>query len=516
MVLTTEVSEDILKSIEAVIEEARRISADVAEEVEEILQQGRTHLLNQEEASLLLGKVIAVLKRSASQRRDEAASKSLVGKINQIVEQIIQTRQKLMPNTIETITQVKKLELVAYNGIQPSPVLPTPYFQGRSVPMRLGFVKITDIELWNHNDRLDIHLNQFHQNSGRDPNSQELLDIMLSKMELSGIADNEKSDQFKIIELARSIAINGVRKPPILDIEGTLLDGNRRVAACYYILNSHEFDSEQKGRVEYIQIWQLTEHAIDDDRKAVVVSLNFESDCKQEWPEYIKVRKVYEAWQEMLTREPRLPSSKRQVEMKRELSQKFALGSDTSTVNRYLQKADWVNEFEEYHINDKNQDPYEVQHRTDKYFQYFNEFRGPTKPGSVGFALNQDEGLKHTVFDLIYDGKLRNAQQIRPLKQTFYNQEARELLARARNESDLDLADDYIEDAITIARSQRAEMRELGANSRIESFVKWLEEVPPRAFRDQIKTENLQGLVSALKLVEPMAAEILRERGVEV
>jgi adenylate kinase family enzyme len=301
-----------------------------------------------------------------------------------------------------------------------------------------------------------------------------------------------------------------------LDVDGTLLDGNRRVAGCYYILGCDEFESEQKRRVEYIQVWQLTEHATEDDRNAVVVSLNFESDCKMDWPEYIKARKVYEEWEAMLALEPRSPGRQRQAEMKRELSKKFALGPDTSTINKYLNMVGWVNEFEDYHISDKNRDFYEVQHRTNKYFQYFNELKGPTTPGAVAFALNQDEGLKHTVFDLIYDGKLRNAQQIRALRQTFYNQEARELLARARNESDSDLADDYIEDAITIARSQRAETREMGANTRIESFVKWLEEVPPRTFRDLVKSENLQGLVSALKLVEPMVTEILRERGVDL
>jgi len=517
MVLRTDISQDIRQSIEAVIEEARRISADVAEEVEKILQHGKNNPLAPDEAFQLLTKVITVLKRSASQRGDGVASKSLSGDIHQIVEQIIQLREQVMLDTIEPTTQTKRLELVAFNGIKPAPVLPTPCFQGRSVPMRSGFVKITDIQLWNENDRLDIHLGQFRQRNGRDPNPEELLDIMLSKMELPGIADDEKSDQFEIVELARSIAINGVRKPPILDIDGTLLDGNRRVAASYYILSSNEFDSEQKRRVEYIQVWQLTEHATDDDRNAVVVSLNFESDCKLDWPDYIKARKVYEEWQAMLTLEPRSPGRQRQAQMKRELSQKFALGPDTSPVNRYLKMVGWVVDFEDYYINQKNRDPYEVKHRADKYFQYFNELnRGETTPSGVAFALNQDEGLKHTVFDLIYDGKLRNAQQIRALKQTFYNQEARELLARARNESDPDLADDHIEDAIAIARSQRAETRELGANTRIESFVKWLEEVPPRTFRDQIKPENLQGLVRALKLVEPMVTEILREKGVEV
>ena len=517
MVLRTDINEDIRQSIEAVIEEARHISADVAEEVEEILQQGREHPLAQDEVFELLTKVITVLKHNANQRGDEAARNSLSGDINQIVEQMFQIREQVMLDSTEPTTQAKKLELVANNGIRPAPVRPTPCFQGRSIPMYSGFVKATDIQLWDENDRLDTHLGQFRQKNGRDPNPEELLDIMLSKMALPGIPDDEKDDQFEIVQLARSIAVNGVRKPPILDIHGNLLDGNRRVAACYYILNSDEFSSVQKRRVEYIQVWQLTDHATDDDRNAVVVSLNFESDCKLDWPEYIKARKVFEEWEAMLSLEPRSPGRQRQAQMKRELSIRFALGPDTKTVNEYLNKVQWAKDFEEYHINDKNRDSYEVQHRSDKYFQYFNElYRGGTTPGGVAFALNQDEGLKHTVFDLIYDGKLRNAQQIRALKHTFYNQEARELLARARNESDPDLADDHVEDAITIARSQRAETREMGANARIESFVNWFEELPLRTLPDQIKSENLQGLLRVLKRVEPMVTEILRERGVEV
>ena len=517
MVLRTDITKDIRKSIEMVIEEARRISTDVAEEVKEILQQGKENPLTPDESFQLLTKIIAVLKHSASKRGDQATSKSLEGDINQIVQQVIQIRERVMQDTIQETTQTKKLELIAYNGIKPGVLLPTPCFQGRFIPMNSGFVKTTDIQLWDENDRLDIHLGQFRQKTGRNPNPEELLDIMFSKMELPGIADDEKDDQFEIVELARSIAVNGVRKPPILDIDGTLLDGNRRVAACYYIQNSDEFDSEQKRRAEYITVWQITEHATNDDRNAVVVSLNFESDCKLDWPDYIKARKVYEEWQAMLALELRIPGRQRQAEMKRELSMKFALGPDTGTVNRYLKMVDWVTDFEEYHINQKKRDPYEVKHRANRYFQYFNELsKGETKYGGIAFALTQDDGLKHTIFDLILDDKFTNVLQVRALKPTLNNPESRELLARARNESDLDIAQDHIEDAITTASLQRAERRALGADSRIESFVKWLEEVPPKAFRDQIKPENLEGLLNALKLVEPMVREILLEKGVEV
>src|SRR5207249_4833804 len=97
---------------------------------------------------------------------------------------------------------------------------------------------------------------QFREKFGHAPSADELLDIMLSRMGLPGVPEREKSDQFGIAGLARSIAINGVRKPPILDTDGTLLDGNRRVAACHFILYSDEFSVEQKRRAEHIFVWQ--------------------------------------------------------------------------------------------------------------------------------------------------------------------------------------------------------------------------------------------------------------------
>lgn len=516
MVIRTDISEDIRQSIEAVIEEARCISADVAEEVEEILQQGREHPLDQDEAFQLLSKVINVLKRSASQRGDEAAIKSLEGNIHKVLERIIESRERVLPETTNLTPRINKLKLITHNGIKPRSVQPVPCFQGRLVPMNSGFVKTTDVQLWNENDRLQIHLGQFRQKNGRHPNPDEVRDIMQSKMDLPGIPEEEKDDQFKIVPLARSIAVNGVRTPPIVDTDGTLLDGNRRVTACYYILNSDEFTVEEKRRAEYIFVWQLTEHANNDDRGAVVVARNFEPDCKQDWPEYIKAKKVYEEWQVMLALAPRSPGLQQLAQMKRELSRKFALGPNTDTVNRYIKMVDSATDFEDYHINHKGRDTHEVQHRSKEYFQYFDELARGERPGGVAYALNQDDGFKHTVFDLVFDGKFRNAKQIRDLKLISNNEEARDYLARARSESDLDRAEDHIEDAITIARSRRAETREMAANTRIETFVDWLEELPVRAFRDRIEPKNLRRLLSALKLVERQASEILGDENVDV
>jgi hypothetical protein len=203
--------------------------------------------------------------------------------------------------------------------------------------------------------------------------------------------------------------------------------------------------------------------------------------------------------------------------MKRELSKKFALGPDSSVVNRYIKMVEWANDFEDYHINKQERDSYEVKHRANRYFQYFDELAKGTQPGGVAYSLNQDEGFKHLAYDLLYDGKFRNWRQIRELKLVFDNEEAREALQRAAEETDDERADEHLDNALTIARSRRAELREVGANTRIDSFVKWLEELPVRAFRDQIRPENLIALHRALKLVdrqiEAVAAERTEERG---
>jgi len=490
---------------QSVIEAAFRASADVGEEVNQILKEGRDHPLTPEEAAELLRKVINVLKTSAAIREDEKTIGALQGNVEEVVQRILQAER---PSVVYSNNGAKKLQILARNGIDVAPVQPRPCFHGRDVPMMSGFVKTTDINLWDKNERLDIHLNQFQHKFGRKPTPMELLDIMLSKLELAGVSE---TDQFEIVDLARSIAVNGVQKPPILALDGTPLDGNRRIAACHYILNSEEFDAAQKQRVEYLFVWQLTEHTTADERDAVVVALNFESDCKQPWPEYVKARKVYDEWQSILSVQPTTPGPKKQAQLKRALSMKFALGPDTAVVNRYLKMVDWAIDFEDHQINTRDRDEYTVKHRADKEFQYFDELSKGTKPGSVAYSLTQDEAFKHLTFDLLFEDKFKNWKQIRALRYIYDNDEARDILKKALAEPDVEEAEEFVDQACSTAHLKKAENRSVGANTRIEVFVKWLEELPISAFRDVISKQNLRRIVSAFKLAEQQARAILEE-----
>lgn len=498
--------DDIRQAFEELIADAYGLSPEIGAEAAEVLRLGMAQPLTAQEARALLTRVVDVLRDSAAAHEDPAARAALSQGVDEVVERAMRSRVALAPAAAPA-----PVTLESRDGVTAGPVSPSPTFHGVRVPMNQGFVRVRDVVLWDANERIEIHLNQFRQTTGRDPGPDELLDIMLSRLGLTGLTEDDRADQFKVVGLARSIAVNGVRRPPILDVDGTLLDGNRRVAACRYILDSDEFSVEEKQRAEWVFAWQLTTHATDTDRDAVVVSLNFEPDNKVEWPPYIKARKVSEAWQEMLAVLPHAPGQREQATMKRTLSQRFALGPDPGPVTRYLEMTAWAQEFEDHHIVKRSRDPFEVQHRASKHFEYFDELSKGKRPGGVAYALKEDDRFRELVFDLLFDGKFKNWRQIRDLKYVSNDEDAYEQLLKARDAEDVDDGQEHLDNAVSIARLRSKEARTLGANTRIDQFVDWLEQLPVSAFRDQIRVDSLRRLLDALALVRRQAETALED-----
>lgn len=493
---------EINSEFQRLIEDAYRVSRETGLVVEGALKDAVNQPMTKEEAKRFLKVIVVKLRAEAAKRADNAMLEFIDKEMDKVVQDTLNARENVL-SSYKTSKGAVLLKLSDFNGLTPGPVHPKPTFHRREIPMNGGGVKTTDIKLWDRNERLDIHIGQFVASKGREPGPEELLDIMLSQMPLPGLGDK---DQFKIVELARSIANNGVRKPPIIDRDGTLLDGNRRVAACYFILNSSEFDSVQKKRAENIFVWQLTEHASEDDRQAVVVSLNFEPDCKESWPEYVKAKVIYNEWQSMLALEPRSPGAARLAQLRRELAANFGYGADPYTVNRYIKMVDVGNDFEDYLVNEKKHDTYEVKHQANKYFQYFDELGKGSNPGGVSHTLNQNEPFKHLVYDLLFQGKFKNWVLIRHLK--YYNSDIHDALIKGRDTNDVEKASEDIEDKLNEVKAQQKEQRIGNPNHRIQIFTNWLEQLPISAFRDNIDIENLKKLHNALKLVERQIGDI--------
>lgn len=491
------------REIALLFERARIISDDLAEEVKSVFAGVDVPKLTAADATALLARVVEVVRV-----RQQELGQSPLGEqqVEVLMSQVRAARATLGQHSGTDIS--RRAPFQEHNGISPQPVKPVPVFHTREVPVNQGYVRTRDMDLWDSNERIEIHLQQFQRKHGRKPAPEELLEIMFSRLKLEGVTEN---DQFQIPALARSIATNGLRKPPILSRDGRLLDGNRRLAACYFILMHDGFTTEQKKRVEYILVWQLTEHSTPDDEDAVIVSLNFEDDHKQAWPEYVKARKVFDEYESALHLEGGRVPADRQREIKREVSMKFALGTDLTTVNRYIKMVQMAKEFEDHHIVDRQRDRFEVQHKAAEKFQYFDELSKGSGPGGVSWCLGQSEPFKHLVFELLYTDKFKKWSQIRDLRLIYENEEAQSLLRKAAStpamsRDDLEQIQDDVEDALAIGRIRRSDQRTVGADTRIDTFVSFLESMSVRSIAS-IKPENLARLQRALRIVNAMVVQ---------
>jgi hypothetical protein len=157
-----------------------------------------------------------------------------------------------------------------------------------------------------------------------------------------------------------------------------------------------------------------------------------------------------------------------------------------------------ADEFETYHT-EQGRDDYEVKHRASHYFQYFDELTKGSNPGGVAYALNQDLAYKHLVYDLLYQGKFKNWNLIRLLK---YDQEVRDTLTHARDMTNLEEAQDLVDDVLHEAHNRRREARVGNPNQRIEVFVKWLEDLGVGTIRQTVRPEIQHRLLDALALTE--------------
>ena len=330
------------RGYELLFERVKSISEDCTEDLERIRLEGARDPMSSQEVVNLLSRCIDEASLGARRRGDRSTAKRLETTKEQIMREVLQSREQVdLPDGSEVNLVHQPLTLRSHDGVQPRPVQPSPVFHGRSIPVKEGFIDVQDIRLWGDNQRLRIHVDQFEKTHGHSPTSEDLVRIMRSEANLPGL---EEIDQFKIEELARSIASSGVRHPPVISHDGILLDGNRRVTASLYVLASDKFKPQAKARARTLRVWQLTEHATQDEKDAVVVSLNFEPDYKKDWPEYVKGRILYDEWRTTLRNEDR-PGVARQKELRRDLAGRFAI--TTERLNRYLQMVELSDEFEE-------------------------------------------------------------------------------------------------------------------------------------------------------------------------
>lgn len=463
--------------VRELIARATTLSTDYGNDVEAAVQAAIDAPLEAERARRLYTKILEILHSADAAGMSDAERRRIASDVEELVSAVAR------PVPIERQGYVDFIEM---NGLAPRAVAPVPIFNGKPVAMTEGYVDVEKLGVWRDNHRLELHVAEFRERNGREPDDDELLKIMQGAIYLPSLG---KSDPFNLKPLAQSIARKGVQQPPIVSHEGIPKDGNRRIAASLLVLYGKAFSDEQRERARHIRIWRAPEKTTEDQFEAIVVAQNFEKDHKEEWDEYIKARLVvgeYDMRREGFKGRLTTSDTKR---IKTDVSERF--GIPVSRVTRYVNMVRAAEDFESYHVDDRNQDPAAVRYKANEIFQWFFEMDAGKADEKLTRKIDHDDQLKSMVYDMMFD-LLDSGAQVRGLHKVLANADATQLLDQsyALMDKDPDEAVELVDAAIALAKRQSSKRRSVGFDQFLRTVVERLGETPPDQWK-HVDTELL-------------------------
>jgi len=273
----------------------------------------------------------------------------------------------------------------------PSPRLDTQMsVQNHVTPIYVGRVRFESIKGWTDNPRIRVLVAQFKNTFGRDPNQDDIYEMM------------KKDEECKLKLLRDDIMSNGVRHPMWLSKDGRLLDGNRRYFAVRYALDSLPESDSRRSSLSTVPANVLTENSTEEDERRVVTQMNFSDDLKQPWPDLIKAMMVYEDHLKGLS----------------EAALKVKYDWNLQKIKSAIRTYGLIEEFRAYATEEKNpEDPAggglgksenEANEIANKHYQKFNEAQK-----SYREALDTDFDFKRAFFSLLALDKFHSWSQVR-------------------------------------------------------------------------------------------------------
>ncbi len=452
--------------IRDLIDQAVTLSGEYGADVEEAVAAAVEQPLDAKRAMRLYVRVLEILRDVDSDAISDKKRARLVSAIRK--EAAIAVDAVERPEPTESVTLVER------NGLQPRPVAPTPMFNETAIPMQEGYVDIEQLRLWQGNHRLELQVSEFREKFNREPDGDELVKIMHGAIHLPS---QNKNDPFSLAPLAQSIARKGVERPPIITCDGVPKDGNRRLAASLMVVHGKEFTDAQKERARYIRVWQAPESTTEDQFDAIVVSQNFESDHKEDWPEYIKARLVVDQFDERREAHRGRITTAEIKKIKDDVAKRFAI--KVGDVTRYIKMVRWAEDFETYHV-DAGKTNAAVRYKADDIFQWFYELDAGKGEEKLTSKLDNDDDLKTMVYEMMFD-LLDSGAQVRSLHKVLNDADATQQLQKAyemMGDSPED-ALDLVDEAIALAKRKSAKRRSVGFDQFLKTLVDRLGATPP-------------------------------------
>lgn len=360
----------------------------------------------------------------------------------------------------------------------PQPILKQRLYNGRKIAVYECHVKVSNIQGWIDNPRIDLaKKNLIEQIGDRELSQDEVFDIMINDKEI------------KLKELRDDILKNGLREPLTLSYEGKLLDGNRRFFAVKYALKHMSALDPNRQDFETVPAYVLTDTATSDDEKNVLVEENFSASLKIEWPEYIKAKMVVEYHNKGYSVE--------------DIAQHFNWSKskikDAIKINEIIE--DFITfatspiDMEDENGGGLGMTENEAEQICAQNYQFFNEAHK-----SFDAQLKMDADFKMQFFRWIAQGKFMSFQEVRIAYKAWKSPEARAAIQQ-QEPTAAKAAKAILEYNDRVIKSSGETV------GRIDNFVQFLKNLKVEQLKD-IPKETHEKLKEALELVIKMREQV--------
>jgi hypothetical protein len=298
------------------------------------------------------------------------------------------------------------MSIPAFMLSAPKPQIKQRLYNERRIPVLEGKVKLSSIEGWVDNPRIELAKKRFIDRVGpRELTQEEIFALM-----------KDEEEEIKLKTLRDDIIKNGLREPVTLSHTGKLLDGNRRFFALRYALEGMPESDPNRRDFEVVDAYVLTASATEDDEHDILVEENFSASLKIQWPDYVKAQKV------IVAHEAGMPA--------REIAKRFAW--NPSKVRETVRIHRVIEDFKAFATDQPDEaegggglglSEQEAEQIASENYQYFNEAqRAFLQP------LETDIDFKANFFKWIKDGKFSSFAEVRVAHRAWQDPEAKAIL----------------------------------------------------------------------------------------
>jgi hypothetical protein len=289
---------------------------------------------------------------------------------------------------------------------KPDPTLKQRQYNGRRINVIECRVKLSSIQGWIDNPRIELAKKKFQDRVGpRELTQDEIYTLM------------KDDEEIKLKTLRDDIMKNGLREPLTLSHTGKLLDGNRRFFALKYVLDSIPESDSNRRDFEVVDAFVLTSAASAEDEEDVLVEENFSASLKIQWPDYVKAQKV-------------IAAHERGLDVK-EIARRFAW--TTGKVRETIKIYRVIEDFKAFATEPPDAETgggglglteQEAEMVASTNYQYFNEAQR-----SFNRALEEDVEFKAEFFRWIKGGKFSNWSEVRVAHKAWSHPEVRPIIS---------------------------------------------------------------------------------------